>query len=436
MLLRIGIIGSSFSITKIKKAVASLKGNCEFSFMECNYIDDIIDTYEKHCTFFHAIIFSGILGIQEVMSEKYPDPKIPVYYIELPESDFYKKLFEIVKTNRNLDLSRIFIDFLNKTNNFYDLHTVLNAEEFPIICDDKRFDLQFNEIIELHISLWREKKIDLSITYIGTIADKLRQEGIPTVFLYPSEKSILQQIIARITDLQLFYLKDLQPCIGVISIDKSDRSKNLEMKKLLLHKELLEFTKNKSVFIIQENDIFEIIISYKDLSKITKNFTCSLLEENLQQKLNFKVNIGWGIGTDLHKVKQNAKNANKEVSVKFPGSSFIITDENKIIGPLGEAFCNSYSNISNTEMFEKSKVSGITNLQIQKVMSVLEKLHSNNLSSDDLAFYLGVTVRTANRILNKLEKQGIAKITYTKQDKLRGRPKKNYTIDYSNIKTV
>ena len=433
MLLKIGIIGSSSSLQKISKSLPLLKEKVESTLIECNEIDKIKKTYDRNHSLHHCIVFGGSLGIKEIMDSEYSESESPIYYLDYPENEFYKKLFEISNYNKKLDFSRVIIDFINSSNNYYGLHDVLKSKEFPYTCENLSFAHQFNEIIETHISLWKKGLTDLSITHIGSITNKLEKEGIPTIFMYPSQYSIVNQLTHIITDVQLFYLKENQPCFGSIMIDKADNSTDIEMKEIMLHKALLEYNKENPSLIIQKNPNLEIIISYGDLKEITKNFSCCFLQQYLQKTLKFKVNIGWGIGKDLHQAKLNAVNANKEAAHNFPGNSIIITASNEVIGPLGLEICHSYFNTTNTQFEKLSNILGITTLQINKIISILDKQHSNELAADDLAYHLGVTSRTANRILNKLEEKGAADVKFTKQEKLRGRPKKIYAVDLSKF---
>ncbi|MEK4068922.1 HTH domain-containing protein [Peribacillus sp. FSL R5-0717] len=108
-----------------------------------------------------------------------------------------------------------------------------------------------------------------------------------------------------------------------------------------------------------------------------------------------------------------------------------MTDTDKIIGPLGEGNCLEYLNGVNKSIQRISKDVGISTLQLQKIMAVISKTESNELTAEDLAYHLDVTVRSANRILNRLEEKGVARILYKKQEKLRGRPKKIYQIQFA-----
>lgn len=55
-------------------------------------------------------------------------------------------------------------------------------------------------------------------------------------------------------------------------------------------------------------------------------------------------------------------------------------------------------------------------------------MNSDELTTQDIATKLNVTTRNANRILNNLEKNGLAQILYNKSNTSKGRPVKIYKI--------
>ena len=78
------------------------------------------------------------------------------------------------------------------------------------------------------------------------------------------------------------------------------------------------------------------------------------------------------------------------------------------------------------EICQKTKLAPVT---IQKLIGIINKLNTNELSASDIAYYLEITERSANKIINKLVSSGNASQLYTKSEKLRGRPKVVFAID-------
>jgi predicted ArsR family transcriptional regulator len=55
-------------------------------------------------------------------------------------------------------------------------------------------------------------------------------------------------------------------------------------------------------------------------------------------------------------------------------------------------------------------------------------MRTNKLSSEDVAGCLSITVRGANRILNKIEENKYVQPVFEKRENSKGRPKKYYEL--------
>nr|WP_309100397.1 transcriptional regulator [Fredinandcohnia onubensis] len=435
---QIGIITAKNSLTWIRELENFFDNQCQFTFLPYENFDEIKEMYEKNALFMDGIIFSGQVPYFYIKKElKYFEK--PTIYFDLNESDFYKTLCKTILKEKNFDISRTLIDFIFEQNNFLGLKEWLEEEEFPYFHNEdiESFDTEtvYDDVFQQHISLFKAGKIDLSFTRISSISKKLTDNGVKHVIVNPSLESMIKKVNDFINQIKMMRLTENQVAIGNIAISQitisPDMNHDLERKMLLLNQALLDYnTKKQHGFIIQRNFLnFEVITNYKALKDITNEFTqCSLLSY-LKQTLPYEIDIGWGIGNSLQEARLNAEHANKERRMDR-GTSYIMTEDEQLIGPLGDETCLQIPNQLNTQIEKFSSQIGMSALQIQKIMAVLEKLQTNEIVSDDLAIHFGISQRAANRILQKLEEKGVAEVSYKKQKKLRGRPKKVYHIDF------
>ncbi|MFE4708833.1 transcriptional regulator [Peribacillus simplex] len=433
-MIRLAVIIAHNSLEEIKPIEPLVKDRCELTFLTYRSLDAITNLYVENHLFFDGIIMNNLSYLY--LEEKIKTFKTPTYTYMINERDFYRTLFKINRTHKDLDYSRVCIDFISEKNNYLGLKDMLSDEEFPYIVDWKLNDNIYEDVLDQHITLSRQGRIDLTITGLSNTLEQLNEKGIKTIRCYPSMETILETFEQAINEIELRQLLENRIVIGNITLENINfslgTSNDLELKQMLLYKSLLEYsTENKTPFTIQKGSLcFEIITSYKDLKQLTNSFTtCSVLNY-LKENLPFKVNIGWGIGNTMYEARIKAQSANKEAQI-HPFGSIVITENDQIIGPLGEESCIEYSNSIDPEMEKLSNKLGISILQIQKITSIISKTNSNELSSEDVSFYLGITPRGANRILNKLKEKGVAEIIYQKQEKLRGRPRKIYKIDFN-----
>lgn len=440
-MVRIGIITVSSSLLWIKSIEDLIDENCEVTYITYENLNEIKDIYLQNYTFFDGIIFSGELPYLAVKKELPASFTKPAVYFDLTERDFYKTICKAMIDNKHFSFSRTMIDFIFEQNQYLGLHELLNEEEFPYIFsnDLESFSSEtiYDDLFHRHLSLWQEGKVDLSITRASSISKKLYKNNIKHILLYPSKESMADKISELMKEIELHRLVENQLAIGILSIKDihkiNEFNHELELRQVLLNKALLEFSQKHQVSFIIKSNVFnmEVITSYKELKLITDHFKTCILLQFLNHHLPFKVGIGWGVGNTLHEAQENALQANGETKKDQISSSYIMTENEHLIGPLGDENCIEISNESNPLIENLSKQIDISTLQIQKLLAVMEKLNTNEVMSDDISQSLGITIRAANRILHKLEEKGVAEVIIKKQKKLKGRPKKLYKIDFN-----
>lgn len=432
-MIRLGAIIAQHSLKELTTVPARVADHCEVVMLPYHRLHETPELYRQNEQLVDGFVLTELAYFY--LNDQWDSFPIPTYFFQISEQEFYKKLFQLSVNQRDLDFSRVYIDFLSAYNNFFGIKDVLEPDAMPLTLSPFRItDKIHEEVLNEHIEHWQAGKIDLSLTRMSNIVQDLAEQGIPHLYLFPSPDSIVQQFEHIISELAAIKLAESRIAIGYVTMESVDTAKESlnewELRQMLLHKSLLEFsTEQKVPFIIQKsNNSFEIISSFKDLKTLTDNLTQCLLLTYLEKTLPFPVHIGWGVGNSMYKARINAQSANSMSAASKSMGTYVVTDSDQIIGPLGEESCLTYRNQVNEFVKRKSEETDLSTLQLQKIMAVLAKTERNELTAEELAYHLGITVRSANRMLNQLEEKGVARILYKKQEKLRGRPKKIYQI--------
>lgn len=105
-----------------------------------------------------------------------------------------------------------------------------------------------------------------------------------------------------------------------------------------------------------------------------------------------------------------------------PGSAFVVFENHETIGPL-----NSWLNEEDPETIDERfyQISKETSLSVNSVHKVLSKVlesDSTEFTSKELAMMTGVTIRTMDRIIQKLSDAGYCEVVSEKQMTTQGRP--------------
>lgn len=438
MRVRLGIVVTTFFSNIIKDLQLEFKEKCDIVFLPFSSFNDIKDIYINNRMNVDGFMFGGLSPFKILLNEFHSFDK-PCYYFNIDEASFYKLLFKLSAENKLFDFSRVFIDFISEGNNYLGLKEILPDNSFPYTLSkfDTTYDKLEEYILEQHLKLWEDGKIDFSITRMSNIADALNRNGVKFLSCFPSMDNIRNAIKNAINDIEFLALKNNQICIANITIEDlryplDTINDEFDYKYTLLYESLLKFN-NQHVanFVIQRNHMgFEISTSRDTLITVTNNLTrCSLLNY-FHETLPFKVRIGWGSGTNLYQSRKNANLANKEAEAHGGDCSFAITENDSIIGPLDGENLLTYSNYQSKEVENLSSNLQLSPLTVQKIIAVINKLNTNEISAEDLATHLGITLRSANRILTKIVNNNGASVVHEKQEKLRGRPKKIYAINF------
>lgn len=162
---------------------------------------------------------------------------------------------------------------------------------------------------------------------------------------------------------------------------------------------------------------------------ITNNQEMCSLAEFLRENLTFKVKIGWGIGKTLQEARIQAEKASTYCTDTVT-SSYIFTKEDQLIGPLDGNSSISIKDLDNEKLEEIANNTNISLLHLQKIYGLMYRLKKETLTAEELSVHLSVAVRTASRILTRLEEYNYATSILNKVTRAKGRPQKLYKLNF------
>lgn len=445
-LLKIALITTKQLHGYTKEIIDNLNLNCEIQYFVYSNFSNLVDIYTKNYDLVDGFLISSVLSSQWI-KKTYPICRKPVVSFNTDMLTLYKTLFNLVIQDRNTDFSKVYLDFMNSPlfpNQLQKLYEYdKSVYEISDIAENiEELDLGgiFNfcrSIVENITLRWEQGSLDLAVITFSNITEDLEKKGIKYHFAYPSKDHVESSVQRIIKDIQLHKLSENQPAVIDISIDKFNPNEDIfnkdnELLPILLHESITNYNKNYLAnFVIKRNHgSFEIFTSQKTVDRITHNKTICSLTNHLKNSLNFTVSVGYGYGEDISEAKYLASLANKEAKYKPYTCSYLATSMDELVGPL-----TSENNIivqnSKMEYYEKvAKRVGLSPINVQKIIATMKILKTDNLTAQDLANQLSITVRSANRFLNKLMEAGVAEVVGEDFGTSRGRPKNVYKIDF------
>jgi len=393
----------------------------------------IQDRYDAFCT-------TGIFS-RMVILRTHPYCEKPIVSIDESVADFYSVLLKLLYQDRNLDFSRIYfddslwmpegqrltaMDYLDGSAEYVENNRRKLIESIPL-----ESQMQAEEIITEHAQgLLRDKKLDFVVCRHSQAYQMLREKKIPCVFAYPSLGNIRDSLQRLTEELELQQMDKNLPGVICLSspILRPAGFEDVTPENTALQSCLLDFNQEYTAGMLIKKSAsgFELYTTEHTIRRLTKEFTVCILSKYLMGRLGQRVEVGYGIGSDIVTARSRALTA---LETSREGSrSFYLEEERGAPQPLEEADTPE-ADRQDAFLASAAKQSGLSVATLQRIRSAMELLGRSEVTTQELAAVLHVTVANTNRFMNQLQNAGIARVIGEKKAPAQGRPTRIYQID-------
>ena len=434
---KVAVFTYPFLLTYFEETIAPLRDNCQIDIVPFDdqqflltIIPSLIDQYDGFC------VFSALAD--KFLRQARPDIKKPIIYLDRHSVDYFKTFFMMLNENRDINFSRVLIDTsmihegsvrtldeLVRDIAFFEESLITYSTELSL--DD--FIHMESRIEKNALALWEQGGFDIIVCRFASIAAAMERAHIPFTFVYPEKPRILEAMSNLLNLIRLSKQSQGLPASIMIFMDGDSRTEFQEVsnESIRMQKALLEFSKNYVAnFTIQFiSKGFEILTSSHTVQKITEDFTCCQLGYYLFSTQGVNTRIAYGIGHDISSARQNARQAEK--SGTSTGANCVVTEDGNVI-PLQIKSTGMESQAEADSVSRLAAETGLSTITIQRIRSALRFRGNNDITNQELAEILQVTVANANRFLNALVDGGYAHVVDTKKSVSKGRPSRIYRI--------
>lgn len=412
---------------------------CDLYFYEYEHQDELAPLYDRLYDEMDGFCVTGNFSVQ-LLQALACKPRKPIQSISAKSTEFFKEFFRLLNEDRSLDLSRIVIDaFLWGGDS-----SPKTIDEF-IVTDRRLVDIRKemqnhmsteqilnseNLVLKNAKALWESGSIDRVVCRLASAYPLLCKAGIPCSFVYPASDTIVDAIDLLTSRISLKQIEKGLPAVIYITSEElqKDVLSGLNTNDLNLQKAILEFDREYMTGFVLKQSIsgYEVYTTKQVVQNITDHFTNCSLSNYILSRFNMKAQIGYGIGQDVMRARYHALEACS--IAKNQKESYLIMANGSLIGPLNAKNVLNISNSATSSIIEAAEKSGLAISTIQRILSVEELMGTNELTTQDLASSLQVTVANANRFMNALVSGGCAEIISKKKSHSKGRPSRVYRI--------
>lgn len=400
-------------------------------------MSETVDIVDRCKDMVDVLFFAGPIPYQ--LAYAHVENK-PMIYLPHSGTSLYRALFQTFretgfKDNNGLKLSIDVVDRQEAIEKIEELEIQLDSLYVHTfhIADTPR------EIATFHYQLWKSRKIDVALTCYHSVYQQLLELQVPCQRIYPSKSTIKESFHRALLEGRSVYLKGTQLAIGIIHIDSysknHDSAKSKSKKKCLLQKVLMNYGEEMEA-VMERNKRDEIIFmtTRKNIEKTTKGFSEYPLTDQMIHELNLTISMGIGLGSTASDAELKAREALAKAKAGKDGSCYVMMQDGNVFGPLGQSQYLSYSaRTDNPELFIMAKKAALSVGTMNKLVSYCQKCKKTILTAAELANGFGITVRSARRILNKLEDKGLAAVIGEEQPITKGRPRQIYDLNFAKL---
>ncbi|MBB4827030.1 hypothetical protein HNO89_004321 [Sporosarcina luteola] len=394
----------------------------------------------KEAKGFHVLLFTGpvpyYLSRQEIVEKNLPALFIPfdeyvisltLHHVRNERGALPQQLSFDIQEQQMID--NVFADMNLKTDSIY-------IKEYKDLIEKNPTQF-YEELVEFHRDLWLAGKIDLVITSINAVYEKLRLLQIPCSRMVMPEKNIIDTMHTGYTYGELNRSKKAQIAVGFISIKQykeyiQERGKLAGQEVVLeLHQLLLHFAKDMNASLhYLNNEQYLLFGTRGPIEAMAKQEEGLSILRKISEALPIKVGIGFGFGIDANDAEENAQIALAyAMEPADECNCYIVTDNKQVIGPIEKQSKTFLLRSEDEYYLTLATKTSLSVSNISKIIEFWEMRSHKGFTAGELADYLELSRRSSSRMLKKLADNGIAAVIGEEQPHAKGRPRSVYQLN-------
>ncbi|RNB83138.1 hypothetical protein EDM59_19055 [Brevibacillus nitrificans] len=430
---RIGVVGPPPSVERILAVANEFEHGIEFVPFVYEDAKSVSSIVSEHSREFNGWFFSG--PIPYTIAKNALSPEANIVYCPPTGSNLYRCFIQM-SVDRNEIVKRVSVDMIESEGIY--LQESLGELDIPdedkhLMTYDENYDAQ--KITQFHLDLWRAGKTQGAFTTLFSVERALQKEGIPVYRVLMTKMEIRQAMKIVIEKAKSSYFKDTQIGVEIIELEQMD--KIAERAKTRFHLQHLELKIRQILLLLCEkldgsllangNGRYQIFSTRGAIQR-----EIDILRNTVQQlslEADVPVAVGVGFGETAFSAENNARKAIQHAKERPEFGIVIVQDDGVIVESVGESDQLSYSYRSNDkDLLEKLNKANVSVKTYHKIEALVQRMGWTTFTTTDIAMYLSMTMRNAQRIMGSLCEYDLAELKGEEQQAMRGRPKKMYRL--------
>ena len=397
-----------------------------------------------------AVIFGGA-GPMEYTAERLPQKTI---WSCIPKSSsaLLRALMEAKQRGWNLD--RISFDSYSREF-LQEVYGEINRAKSDI-CEFLTTGIISHEVsqnestLNFHTHNYRSKAVDGCITVLFWVNKALTQKQIPNMLAYPTKNTIRQQIhvVEQLYRARKSLSGNMAICLISLDLPKEYSLAMADGYQFMVErtnilKQIYRFSEQVKGTVVELSTRESAVISTRNIVEIaTETYHTWELLDWMYSNSVYTISVGVGYGETVADAKENAGRALLKAMSQEKNAAYVVLDSEEVYGPfLGKKDVSPGKTAGRDPYLDAKllKVAEMSNLSVEtvyKLHSFVQNRQNRYFISSELATFLNISKRSADRILERLERHGYATVTGRRMHKGSGRPMRVLLLDLNSDRNV
>ncbi|WP_257348957.1 GTP cyclohydrolase IIa [Pseudalkalibacillus decolorationis] len=360
---------------------------------------------------------------------------IPIHYVPLMGTGLYRSLFRIKTLYglRTLTVDSVPDQYVRQI-----LNELEERNTDHVFYEGSDLD-SIDEIVEFHSRYFDNRPGSSAMTGIQAVSEKLDALGIPNEWVTPTHQDLIVSLERALLATKTRRNKESQIVVGIINIDDFRKvadnipsEHEVQKLKLDLHRLLLDYVKLLDGHLISLGGGEYLFFTTRGIfERETRGYKFLPILDDAHKSLGVSLSVGIGFGRTATDAGNHARLALRQ-SKEFGGKTcFIVREDRSVIGPVEMTNPMIYDlSITDSKLLEESQKAGMSAAYMSKLMAQVVRYKKTNYTAQELASILGITIRSAHRILVQWIDAGLVDVVGEEKITSRGRPRQIYKLSF------
>ncbi|PIC86228.1 hypothetical protein CSV72_09590 [Sporosarcina sp. P20a] len=362
----------------------------------------------------HVILFSGSLPYEA--SEKILQTiSIPAFYIQQNEHTIAITLLYLA-SEKNMAIHDISIDIKERTHIEQILQDLdpLSSVQKPAIHElQSNSDLQ--AVVNFHLEHFRNGKSKMALTSVHAVYDQLQAAGIPSFRMLDPASNILRAMEHAVQQADFARSEATKIAVGVLQVHQPEELPQRTIEILANYLQAQWKEKEDNFFFYTTLGTIEFVLALKAFVQFCES-------------LHPVSTLSFGLGQTMIEATDNAMSALQLGKQEINKGVFMLDEHKKLHGPLPATKPSIAMRLDDPDLLKISERTTLSPAVISKLRQFDQFRQSTPFTANDLAGYLAVSRRTAERTIKKLMDQQYIDTVGEEMTYSQGRPRALYKL--------